>query len=173
MADFSFGKSRRAFCVVTSITVCRDTPLILLMYSAETQMFLGSFLTWIHDTEQKGYTKSGWIKLRICNDKSIYEIAKIVFTGHCKYSPKNIKTSQSQLKLQLQTKKAFHCHWHLHSLGFSTPWFYSWGAKIKTIPASLDQEQVNQFLDRCSPTAAASQVSASCWKIHNETIINH
>lgn len=45
MADFSFGKSRRAFCVVTSITVCSDTPLILLMYSALMQMFLGSFLT--------------------------------------------------------------------------------------------------------------------------------
>lgn len=53
-ADFSFGKSRRAFCVVTSITVCSDTPLILLMYSAEIQMFLGSFLTCIQDTEQKG-----------------------------------------------------------------------------------------------------------------------
>lgn len=45
MTVFNFGKSRRAFCVVTSITFCSDTPLILLMYSAEIQMLLGSFLT--------------------------------------------------------------------------------------------------------------------------------
>lgn len=45
MASFNFGKSRRAFCVVTSITDCSDTPLIRLTYSAEIRMFLGSFLT--------------------------------------------------------------------------------------------------------------------------------
>lgn len=44
-ASFNFGKSRRAFWVVTSITVCSDTPLIRLTYSAEMPMFLGSFLT--------------------------------------------------------------------------------------------------------------------------------
>lgn len=53
IADFSFGKSRRAFCVVTSITSCSDTPLILLMYSAEIQMFLGSFLTCNQEAKQE------------------------------------------------------------------------------------------------------------------------
>lgn len=48
-ASFNFGKSRRAFCVVTSITVCSDTPFTLLMYSAETAMFLGSFLTCVEN----------------------------------------------------------------------------------------------------------------------------
>ena len=52
MADFSLGKRWRAFCVVTSITLSRDTPLILLMYSAQTEMFLGSFLTCKHDTNK-------------------------------------------------------------------------------------------------------------------------
>lgn len=52
-ASFNFGKSRRAFCVVTSITVCSDTPFTLLMYSAETAMFLGSFLTCIENLKKK------------------------------------------------------------------------------------------------------------------------
>lgn len=52
MAHFNLGKSRRAFCVVTSITFCSETPLILLMYSAEIAMLLGSFLTFHEGNKQ-------------------------------------------------------------------------------------------------------------------------
>uniref|UniRef100_A0A0E9WW89 Uncharacterized protein n=1 Tax=Anguilla anguilla TaxID=7936 RepID=A0A0E9WW89_ANGAN len=41
----SFGKRRRAFCVVTSTTLSSGTPLTLAMNSAQTAMFRGSFLT--------------------------------------------------------------------------------------------------------------------------------
>lgn len=46
--------------------------------------------------------------------------------------------------------------------------------KTKTLPAFLDREQANQFLDRCSLMATVSQVSASWWETHKEasSIIN-
>ena len=43
---WSLGNSFNAFCVVTSITSSTETPFTWAIYSAEMEMFRGSFRTW-------------------------------------------------------------------------------------------------------------------------------
>lgn len=79
MASCSFGKSRRAFCVVASITFSSDTPLILLMYSAEMEIFFGSFLTCIEtQKEETREDKSGLIKQKAIKVSDLWTMQEIL-----------------------------------------------------------------------------------------------